>query len=236
MGYQESLYHVDSLAQAAGVRQAIRRHGREGGIFYFCVERSREDVYLGSSCAAHLQAPPEGLEASYEAGSLFVILGGDCHPCQEDTAHMVWLDCVYSLWLGDYADHFEEVAEDRVDAALLRDPEGASGACQAASKVLVEAIGRDRYDASVGWEAEGVDLCASRRQQARPPRLETADVEAAARALLQQGDTVTAAQVAGQLGVYTSRARYRLDELIRQGVLRKERLPDGRHVAYALAG
>lgn len=140
MGYQESYYHVESLAQAAGIRQALRKWGKEAGVFYFCVERAKEPVFVGNGIASHIQAPPAGMSANYPAGSLFVVMGGDRSPYQSSDPRTCYIDQVFGLSLGDYQDHFEEVEEAKVDAALSKHPEGAADAYFVETRAIADSL------------------------------------------------------------------------------------------------
>lgn len=265
MGYQESCYYVESLAQAAGVRQAVRDYSQRGGIYYFGVERAREDVYLGGRLAAYEREPRPGVVPTHPAGSLFVMFGGSSEPCQTSWGDMALLDMVVGLNFGPYDTHFEVVDEDEVDAALGRAPEVARLAHDLCAHLFARAIAEDEelhaklpepplegeYLAGSACcdGLSGGDLVCERLPSSEPfqegpcapfswsrlPKLEPADVEAAARALLEGGSPVTARQVADRMGESSERVRYRLNGLIARGVLRKESSDGGRHVAYALA-
>lgn len=140
MGYQESCYYVEDLAQAAGVRQAVRESSQRGGIYYFGVERAREDVYLGGKAAAYEKGPREGARPDHPAGSLFVMFGGSSDPCQVSWGDMALLDMIVGLNFGPYDAHFEVVGEGEVDEALARDPEAARQAHDRCAGIFDEAF------------------------------------------------------------------------------------------------
>lgn len=122
MGYQESMISVACVAEAAGVRAAVREYGRKYHVGYYGTERATRDIYLGTPWYAE-DEPAPGARPDFREGSLFVVVGGQRTPLQH-SAGMIFLDGIIGLRDVPFRDFFQNVSEEEVDAVLV------SGQCQ----------------------------------------------------------------------------------------------------------
>lgn len=122
MGYQESMIRVSSLAEAAGIRRALKEKVPPQLFAYFATERVLTDLRLGD---------PLDLSTDFDdclvvpAGTLFVMAGGERRPYQMRVGRWHYLDDVRGLTMANYYQHFQPLDEGRVEAAWEEDLEAA---------------------------------------------------------------------------------------------------------------